>query len=136
MVRTELQMAQKLGERLINLAQSLHDLDLLLAAHNGLGTILSYRGELPAAHAHLEQSITLYDPQKHHSRAFFYGTNLKVDSLAHGAHVLWLLGYPEQAKRRGQEALVLAYAQEPLHPYTLAHALNLVAVDHHLCRKI
>jgi predicted ATPase/DNA-binding winged helix-turn-helix (wHTH) protein len=135
MVRTELQMAQKLGERLINLAQSLHDLDLLLAAHNGLGTILSYRGELPAAHAHLEQSITLYDPQKHHSRAFFYGTNLKVDSLAHGAHVLWLLGYPEQAKRRGQEALVLAYAQEPLHPYTLAHALNLVAVVHHLCRE-
>jgi predicted ATPase len=90
---------------------------------------------LPAAHAHLEQSIALYDPQKHQSRAFFYGTNLKVDSLAHAAHVLWLLGYPEQAKRRGHEAIALAHAQEPLHPYTLAHALNLVAVVHHLRRE-
>jgi hypothetical protein len=51
MVRAELSMARKLGERLIDLAQSLHDLDLLLAAHTGLGTILSYQGELPAAHA-------------------------------------------------------------------------------------
>jgi predicted ATPase/DNA-binding winged helix-turn-helix (wHTH) protein len=135
MVRTDLQMAQKLGERLITLAQSLDDLDLLLAAHNGLGTILSYRGELPAAHAHLAQSIPLYDPQTHRSRAFFYGTNLQVDSLAHGAHVLWLLGYPEQARRRGQEALALASAEEPLPPYTLAHASNLVAVVHHLRRE-
>jgi hypothetical protein len=62
MVRTELQTALELGERLIGLAQSMQDMDLLHAAHNGLGTVLSYCGELLAARVHLEQSITLYDP--------------------------------------------------------------------------
>ena len=63
------------------------------------GTALPYRGELRAARAHLEQSIALYDPHKHHARAFFYGTNLKADSLAHLAHVLWLLGIPSRPCR-------------------------------------
>ena len=134
-VRAEIQTALRLGERLIGLAQSIHDLDLLMAAHNGLGTALPYRGELRAARAHLGQSIALYDPQKHHTRAFFYGTNLKADSLAHLAYVLWLLGYPEQALQRGREALTLAQAQEPLHSFTLAHVSNLIAVVHHLRRE-
>jgi predicted ATPase len=135
MVRTAFHTAQELGNRLISLAQSVHDQDLLLAAHNGLGTALSYHGELGTARAHLEQSIDLYDPHTHQRRVFFYGTNLKVDSLAHLAHVLWLLGYPEQALRRGREALTLAQTQEPLHPFTLVHAANLVAVVYHLRRQ-
>ena len=134
-VRAEIQTALELGERLISLAQSIHDLDILMAAHNGLGTALPYRGALCAARAHLEQSIALYDPHKHHARAFFYGTNLKADSLAHLAHVLWLLGYPEQALQRGAAALTLAQAQEPLHSFTLAHVSNLIAVVHHLRRE-
>jgi TOMM system kinase/cyclase fusion protein len=134
-VRADLQMALELGERLINLAQSIHDLDILLAAHNGLGTALSLRGELRTARAHLEQSISLYDSQEHHAPAFLYATNLKADSLAHLAHVLWLLGYPEQALQRGQEALTVAQAQEPVHAFTLAHVANLIAVIHHLRRE-
>jgi predicted ATPase len=134
-VRADIQMALELGERLINLAQSIHDLDILLAAHNGLGTALPFRGELRAARTHLEQSLALYDPHKHHARAFFYGTNLQADSLAHLAHVLWLLGYPEQALQRGHEALTVAQAQEPVHAFTLAHVANLIAVVHHFRRE-
>jgi DNA-binding winged helix-turn-helix (wHTH) protein len=59
-------------------------------------------------------------------------TLVKVDSLA---HVLWLLGYPEQARQRGHEALTLAQAHEPLHSFTLAHVANLIAVVHHLRRE-
>jgi predicted ATPase len=135
MVRAELQRALELGERLIGLAQSMQDLDILHAAHNGLGTVLPYRGEFPVARTHLEQSIALYDPHKHPSRAFFYGTNLKADSLAHLAHVLWLMGYPEEALQRGHEALALAHMQEPLHFFTLAHVANYIAVVHHLRRE-
>jgi predicted ATPase len=135
MVRAELQKALELGERLIGLAQSIQDLDILHAAHNGLGTVLPYRGELPAARTHLEQSIALYDLQKHPSRTFFYGTNLKADSLAHLAQVLWLMGYPEEARQRGHEALAVAHTQEPLHFFTLAHVANYIAVVYHLRRE-
>jgi len=134
-VRADIQMALELGERLISLAQSIHDLDILLAAHNGLGTALPFCGELHAARTHLEQSLALYDPLKHHARAFFYGTNLQADSLAHLAHVLWLQGYPEQALQRGHEALSVAQAQEPVHAFTLAHVANLIAVVHALRRE-
>jgi hypothetical protein len=32
------------------------------------------------------------------------------------ATILWVLGYPEQARQRSQQALALA--REPLHPFT------------------
>ncbi|HEY7492587.1 MAG TPA: AAA family ATPase [Candidatus Tectomicrobia bacterium] len=135
MVRAAFPTALELGKRLIGLAQRLHDVDILLAAHNGLGTVLPYRGELRTARTHLEQSLALYDPQHHHARIFFYGTNLKADSLAHLAQVLWLLGYPETALQRGHEALALAHTHEPLHCFTLAHVANYLAVVHHLRRE-
>jgi predicted ATPase len=44
------------------------------------------------------------------------------------ALVLWFLGYPDQALKRGPEALALA--QELSHPHSLAYALNLAAKVH------
>jgi predicted ATPase/DNA-binding winged helix-turn-helix (wHTH) protein len=133
--RVDIQRVLVLGERLVSLAQSIHDLDILLAAHNGLGTALPFRGEFLAARAHLEQSIALYDSQEHHASALFYGANLKADSLAHLAQVLWLLGYPETAMHRGHEALAVAHTHGPLHCLTLAHVANYLAVVHHLRRE-
>ena len=128
-------MARELGERLINLAQSIHDLDILLAAHNGLGTALPFRGELHAARTHLEQSLALYDPHQTPRPRLLLWDEPQADSLAHLAHVLWLLGYPEQALQRGHEALSVAQAQEPVHAFTLAHVANLIAVVHYLRRE-
>ena len=133
MERGELQTARELGERLLRLAQSAQDPALLLAAHNGLGTVLSYLVELLPARAHLKQSSVFYDPHKHHFCAFLYGIDLGADSLAHAAYILWLLGYPEQALRRSDEALTLAQALA--HPFSLAHVLDLTAVVHHLRRE-
>jgi predicted ATPase len=47
--------------------------------------------------------------------------------------VLWLLGYPEQARRRSQQALELA--REPLHPFSLAYALMHATQCHWLRRE-
>jgi predicted ATPase len=43
-------------------------------------------------------------------------------SLVRGAHVLWYLGYPEQALRRMQEGI--SAARETRNPFVLATALN------------
>jgi predicted ATPase len=53
--------------------------------------------------------------------------------LSHAAWALWLLGYPDQALERCQEALALA--QELSHPFSIVFALNFAAVLHHLRRE-
>jgi len=67
---------------------------------------------------HLEQAITLYDPQKQRVRAL---QDPGVGCLANAALTLQLLGYPDQALRRIQESLTLA--QELSHSSSLAYAL-------------
>jgi predicted ATPase len=135
MVRTELQMARKLGERLIDLAQSLHDLDLLLAAHNGLGTILSCRGSYRRPTPIWSRALPSTSPKSTTPAPFSTGRTSKWILWRMGLTSCGCWGMPSRLSGGVRKHSSLASAQEPLHPYTLAHALNLVAVVHHLCRK-
>ncbi|HEV8718957.1 MAG TPA: adenylate/guanylate cyclase domain-containing protein [Candidatus Binatia bacterium] len=132
-VRAELRTARELGEQLLQLAQNAQDPALLLEAQHPLGETLYYLGEFTSAYAHLEQGIALYDPQQHRSHAFLYGTDTGVLFLSRAAHVLWMLGYPDQAVKKSQEALALA--QELAHPNTLAAALVFASWFYQLCRE-
>jgi TOMM system kinase/cyclase fusion protein len=127
-VRAELQTARELGEQLLGLAQSAQDSALLLAAHRALGQNLTFLGELSLARTHLEQGMTLYDPQQHRALAFLYGQDLKVVCQSWAALALWLLGYPDQALQKSHEAIALA--QELVHPYSLIYALNWATMVH------
>jgi predicted ATPase len=128
MVRAELQTARDLAEQLLSLAQRTQDPALLLTAHQALGTISSYLGELVVAREHLEQGIVLHDPQQHHPHTILYGQDLGMTCAAHLAHALWYLGYPDQALKSMQDTLTLA--QELAHPLSLAFALDYAAVLH------
>ena len=85
------------------------------------------------ARVHQEEAIALYDSRKHNAVAFGQGYDLGMDARAHGAWVLWYLGYPEQALKRNHEALTVA--QELAHPYSLAHAPWCAAWLHQLRRE-
>ena len=132
-VRAEHPRARALGEQLLDLAQSLQDSALLLEAHVALGVVLLHRGELNAAWPHLEQGTALYNPERHRSHAFLYGQDPGVACLSDYAVALWLLGYPDQALKRSQEALALA--QECAHPFSLAFALYFAAWLQQFCRE-
>jgi len=120
--RGELQVARDLGEQLLITAQRIHDPALLLEAHHTLWAILFTLGELTAAQTHAERGIALYNPQQHSHLAFLYGGHDPgVCGRNHAARQLWLLGYPDQALQRSQEALALG--RELSHAYTLAQAL-------------
>jgi adenylate cyclase len=56
-----------------------------------------------------------------------------VFALAVGAWALWYLGYPDQARKRAEEALALA--REIGHRYTLAGTLDTVAWTYAYCRE-
>jgi DNA-binding winged helix-turn-helix (wHTH) protein/predicted ATPase len=131
-IRAELQTARELGQELLSLAQRVQDPALLVQAHFALGATLLVRGELPPARALLEQGVALYDPLQHRSHALLYSQDPKVASLSIAAHLLWLLGYPDQALKSIHDALTLA--QELSHPFSLAFAL-IGAARLHQCRR-
>ena len=130
-MRREFQTTLELSERLMRLAQSGQDPYLLSVAHGALGITLYQLGELVSARPHLEQAITLYDPQKHPRSTVT--ADPRVDYLSFAAWTLWLLGYPDQGLKRNYEALTLA--EELSHPFSLAYALGLAAVLHLLRRE-
>ena len=133
--RGELQLARDLGEELFAMAQRVQDPALILEAHHTLWAILFSLGELAAAQMHAEQGIASYNQQQHRHLAFLYGGHDPgVCCRTHAARQLWLLGYPEQALQRCQEALDLAW--ELSHLYSLASALVWVAWVHQQCGEV
>jgi tetratricopeptide (TPR) repeat protein len=115
--RGELRTAHELSKQLLRLALSTHEPALLLYARYSLGVTSYSVGEFLRAREHLEMAISLYDPE----RAFpFGGGNAGVAGLSLVAWTLWQLGYPDQALKRGNEALALA--QGLSHPFSLALA--------------
>jgi TOMM system kinase/cyclase fusion protein len=134
LMRAEHQQARELGEQLLSLAHSLHDPASLVEAHRVLGTVLWNRGELQLAHEHLERGIGLYEPHQHRTLAFRYGADPGVVCRFYVAVVLWSLGYPQQARRRMEEARTLA--QDLAHPHTLAFVLVFAAILHRLCGEV
>ena len=128
LLRGELQVTWDLGNQLLSLAERLQDTALIMEAHRSLGLTLSYRSELTPARAHLEQSLALYDSARHHSQAFLYAFDAKVICLTQLALNLWVMGYPDQALRSSQDALI--WARELSHPLSLAFALGHRATVH------
>ena len=132
--RAEYQRARALGERLLSLAQQVHDAALLLEAHHALWSTLLWSGEFASARAHLEQGRGLYDPQQHHAHARLYGGHDPgVCGLHCAALSLWILGYPDQALQSLREALTLAQALA--HPPSLAPPLDFATMLHQFRRE-
>ena len=124
--RAELHTSSEVGQQLLALAQSVGDPQLLVVAHQALGTTLYFMGEFVEARSHLEEGIALYDRRQHRTRAVLYGQDPAVVCLSTLARTLWALGYPEQALKRLSESVALA--RDLAHPFSLAFALYFAAV--------
>jgi len=125
--RGEIRTAYELAERLLRRARGAHDPALLMYAQTALGATSYWTGELLAAREHLEMALSLYDRERHRALAFRYaGTDAAVRCLSVAARTLWQLGYPDQALKRGNEAL--ASAEALFHPQSLAWAATFVGV--------
>jgi predicted ATPase len=133
LLRAECQTARELSGQLLSLAQRVQTPAFLLEAHRALSQTLIWLGEFSRARAHLEQGMALYDTQQHRSHAFLYGRDPGVDCYSYAAWNLWSLGYPDQALKWNDEALILAH--ELLHPFSLVFALNFAGCLHIFLRE-
>jgi predicted ATPase len=119
--RGEVRKAHERAEQLLRLAQGAPDPLLSLHAHQASGNTSLSMGAFLPAREHLEMAISLYDHERHRSLKFRYvGAGAGVACLSLAAWTLWLLGYPDQALKRGNEAL--AFAQTLSDPFCLVLA--------------
>jgi predicted ATPase/DNA-binding SARP family transcriptional activator len=114
--------ACELVEETIKLAEQTGDPLLNALGHWRLGFIHHALGDFAASRAHLERMIAFYEPQHHRSLVLLSGADGGLSAMAYHACCLWVLGYPEQASKRSEEALALA--MECDHPFTLADVLT------------
>jgi predicted ATPase len=107
-IRGEYRLASELDQKLLLQAQSAKDPGLLSLAHWLRGITYREIGERPLARKQLEKSIFLYDRERDRPRAFLLGVDPGCGSLGYLGMILWTLGYPDQALKRGQEGVALA----------------------------
>ena len=119
-IRGESRMAHELAEQLMNRAQSRNDSTHLLVAHDALGSTSLDMGKLLLAREHKEAVISLYDPARHGPFAKRTSFDAKGYALSYLGMTLWLLGYPDQALKRANEAV--EFTQALSHPLSLAGA--------------
>jgi adenylate cyclase len=130
LIRAEFDSALGYGEKLLELAQTHSDPGLSLQARLALGAVLLFRGEFPAAQMHFDEGLDLCDLAPPNFAAVLHTQNLRVECTATAAWLLWMRGYPDQARQRAAQALSLA--REAQSPNSLAVALYRQAVLHQL----
>jgi predicted ATPase len=126
--RTAFQLAQEF----FDLAQQQHD-PAIFVAHRCVGWSSTVMGELVSARAHFEQIAALYNMEQHRPLTFQYAQDPGSAGLIAGALDLWLLGYPEQARRWNDQAIILG--REASHADTLAYTLGFSSSFYQFCQE-
>ncbi len=106
----------------------------MVDAHHAVAMPLIYLGELERAREQVERGVALYDPTQRQAYAslFYHAIDPGVGCRFQASRVLWLLGYPDQARAHAEECLVLA--QRISHAISLAWA-HADAAFMHQCRR-
>jgi class 3 adenylate cyclase/tetratricopeptide (TPR) repeat protein len=127
LARNRLHDAMKLAEKILNLSRLMNTKLAEAGAHSAFGATCLWRGEFSAAHQHLEQANAIYD--RDISRYLPMYQAMVVPSRAQASWALWMIGYPDQAHARAEEAL--AYAARLRSPFSTVFALmHAIALDH------
>jgi predicted ATPase len=121
LVRGSLDRAQDLGDQMLGLATRYQSVPLRIEGLLMHGMTMSWRGQHGPARAQLEDGIATYDPALHDGLAVPYLFDPRVGCQRYLAILLWLTGFPDDAKRTSEAGIT--YARALGHQYTLVSAL-------------
>ena len=123
--RAELESAEKIGLKLLTLADTSGESFFVLEAHRGVGSVLLELGRFDEALEHLEHATSASDdnPANQRNRCPDRLPCWSAPAMQHGA--MWALGYPDTALDRAERAL--SAAQDVRHPERLLTATHFVA---------
>lgn len=127
LVRGELVEARTFAEQMVTRSETEADAVMRLWAHLAVGIGAYYRGEFTTAHAYCEEVTTLCDTQQPQ-----HLLDPKMLALSFDALCMWMLGQPQRARQRSQEALSWAHGSD--HPYNRVAAQLMASWLHVLLR--
>jgi len=90
-------LVRELAAQFLTLAEKRGATVPLMIGHRVMGISLLVTGDFAQGRAHLDQSITLYEPGKHHLLATRFGQDNRVAILSYRSLAMWGLGHPEAA---------------------------------------
>ena len=131
-VRANLHEETQLIDEVVNLARQIGEPAWLAEAYHSAGAQTFHLGTFQVAHDWYRKSIEASDYRgRLNSEA--YGINTGVFCRAYISHCDWHLGYPDRALKTAREALALA--REVAHPFSIALALDYLAMLHQFRRE-
>lgn len=134
MIAGDIKAASAQTERILAVADELHDRDFAIEAHHLGWSALCMGGDFAAARTHAEAGIALYERERDHQLAYVYsGHDPGMCCRSYGSLAWWQLGYPDQALAISKEGMVLAETLD--HPFTSAIALWATGVMYQLRRE-
>lgn len=120
MVRVNLPAAFELTERQYAIAQQLKEPTLLRATANALIAPAFFSGQVSKAVTYLDLVSSPFPVEQERTMATLFGHNPTQATLVIGGVALWVLGYPDQARARGEAGLALAH--QIAHAHSEAYA--------------
>jgi predicted ATPase len=118
--RSEFEKGARMGEQILSLAERYDDASARVEGHLVLGANLALLSRLQPGMDHLEKGIAAYDPERHGPGRFQLGNNPGVVCFTTSALVLWMLGFPDRARDRADDAIGLSRRLN--HPSSIAYA--------------
>jgi len=109
-VRADYRKMRLVADESRRLSERLSEPTMRLASHRLLAMTAMHSGDFLEARSEFEQILQIYDPTKHRSLPVHYVHDPKISALTYLASILWILGFPEQARR--SSAAASQYARE------------------------
>lgn len=103
----------------------------LIVGHRTMGSTLALMGDHVRAREHYTEALALYRPTDHRRLMTRFGQDLRVTCLGFRSMTLWLLGYPEEALKDADCALLEAH--QIGHAATLMFTLNFPIIVNTYC---
>jgi class 3 adenylate cyclase/tetratricopeptide (TPR) repeat protein len=127
LARNRLHDAMKLAEKILGLSRLMNTELAAAAAHSAYGATCLWRGEFLAAYQHLQEANAAYDRDLDRFLPMYNAR--VVPSRAETSWALWMIGCPDQAHARAEEAVALATRLRS--PFSMVFALmHAIALAH------
>jgi predicted ATPase len=117
--QSEFDKGARIGREILHLAERQQDTGMLVDGHLVTGVCLSTLEGVPVALQHLDEAIACLRAVPSESRPFRLGNDAGATCFTTSAFFLWMLGYPDKAVARAEDAIT--FATQLQHPYTHAY---------------